>query len=233
MWAESEISTGMYTTNATLKVHFFGHPDFTLIFTQIYDPRSSTQMHRGSRTIWRFPAEFKRGAKVYICFRHPDSHLRTNRNIKNTYTKYYREQVQAVLKYVHRRQRALLRNGPRAAPGVRACCTDYSIQASGPSREGSSWGRPGLRWVQISTLSFLAVSVRENGEPGRERRSFPAALPPSRRCPDRGRAGALSRQSHWLSSPVLWLGRRRYLKLRGASPGSSALQAWRWTEFSG
>lgn len=60
----------------------------------------------------------KRGATVYIGFRHPDFHLHTNRNIKNTYTKYYSDQVQAVLKYVHRRQRALLRNA-HGAPGPR------------------------------------------------------------------------------------------------------------------
>ena len=164
---------------------------------------------------------------MYIGFRHPDPHLHTNRNIKDTCTKYYREQVQAVLKYVYRRQRALLRNGPGAASRVCARRSDFSIPPSGPSLEGSSWGRPGLGWVQISALSFLAVSVRENGEPGRERRSFPAALPPSRRCPGRGRAGAFSRQSHWLSGLVLCLGRRRYLQLRGASLGFSAFQAWR------
>ena len=215
-----------YTSLGTQTSHSFSHKSMTLgALHRCTEVAELSEDFQQSLT--------KRGAKVDIGFRHPDSHLRTNRNINNTYTKHYREQVQAVLKYVHRRQRALLRNGPRAAPRVRAGCSDFSIQASGPSREGSSWGRLGLRWVQISALSFLAVSVRENGEPGREPRSFPAALPHSRRCPDRGRAGALSRQSHWLSSLVLWLGRRRYLQLRGASPGSSALQAWRWTESSG
>ena len=45
--------------------------------------------------------------------------------------------------------------------------------------------------MQISSLTFLAVSVGENGEPGRERRSFAAAhfLPPAI-CPGRGRARA-------------------------------------------
>lgn len=130
--------------------------------------------------------------------------------------------MSAIVKYVRHRQMALLRGGPCAAAtrSGSAPAGDFCILVSSPSREGSSWGRPGVRWVQISALTFLSVSAGENGKPGRERRSFPAThfLSPSV-CPGGGRAEALlSWQSHWLSDLVLWFGRGHYLSLRAPSP---------------
>lgn len=134
--------------------------------------------------------------------------------------------MRAVLKYVRCRQRALQRGGPRVATRVRERALWWLLHPGlWSQRRGKFLGPAGFKVGADFRTNFpRSLSRGKRGTRARAAELPSCTLPPSRHLsgPWEG-GGPLSWQSHWLSGLELWLGRRRYLQLRGPSPVSSAL----------